>query len=106
MPVSTLFQAGITPSRPSSTVRSTRSGVPPQCQIVSVRLGYPVAPCAEDPWQVAQVLLKIDRPSATAVGLAESWSIGRPLYGANVSASFASSAAFSRAYSDADDQPP
>ena len=39
MPVSTLPHSGITPSRPSSTVCSTCSGVPPQCQMSSAEVG-------------------------------------------------------------------
>ena len=106
MPVNTLPHSGMTPSRPSSTVSSTRSGEPPQCQMSSLRLGKPIAPCAEEPWQVAQVLLKIERPSAMALASLANTGSGWPWYRAKVSLSLASSVAFTRACSDCDDHWP
>src|SRR3546814_11164362 len=78
------------------------SGAPPQCQMSSLRLGKPIAPCAYEPWQVAQLLLKIAWPSLIAAGSLAISSIGRSLLGATVSSSRASSAAFARPCSSCD----
>src|SRR3546814_16430747 len=84
MPVSTVPHSGITPSRPSRREVRISSGEPPQCQMSSLRLGKPIAPCADEPGQVAQWLLKIDWPSLTAAGSLAISATGRPLNGEKV----------------------